>query len=173
MNSRNRVYLSKSNRASVENVRLVRRYLQRLGYDVIEHIAGEYDRNLPLTCHLMVMVGYDYDSADSVEVGKGQYEQLRLREKDIYDEGINNLYLFDIVNDVPRFAATTTYEVVNPDSWTSGYGVLQLYGEEYIPEAPKSRPAPNDVDETEQHIKGGEIFLHLAAITLFSNSSLS
>ena len=138
-----KVYLSKSNLASVEDVRLVREYLLKLGYEIIEHDGGIYDPTLLEIPQLMVMIGYAEDNGDDIiPLGKGQYHQLAYRQKRGFDYNYN-LYFSDL-----EFFNVETNRVIDENNWKKDYGTLVLVDEAWIDDAPVARhPRPKAVSE--------------------------
>lgn len=138
----NKIYLSKSNQASVEDVRFIREHLHRLGYEIVEHVGGSYNQELLLTAELMVMVGYDSDNGDEyMEVGKGQYQQLEYRERNGCDFCYNLYFTQRLGDGYPEFFSVETDHVMNEDNWTQGYGLTTLVEESFIDEIAR-KPIP-------------------------------
>ena len=170
MGCESRIYLSKSNLADKTYLHKVRVHLMELGYDILEwnSEAGEqYTEHPMLECDQMVMVGYDLNDEDIMEVGKGQFTQLEFREGNGFDANFYFVGFNGGVDDTPSFYSCESIGVKDEDSWKEGYGELQLVDEVVVHPAPmkarmtkKERPVP--IQESESPVIG----IHLACITL-------
>ncbi len=125
------VYLSKSNRANPDHVMLVRRHLESLGYDILEHQGGTYDPNLMLKCRYMIIVGIHAPTNGNsgvVEIGKGQYQQLTHRRN--LSTNYYHAYFSHTAKsstsgrEVPVYRSVTEGGVIDEKNWTTGYGQL-------------------------------------------------
>jgi hypothetical protein len=176
--SRNKIYLSKSNIASVENVREVREHLQSLGYEIVEHDGGSYDPHPMLGCKYMIMVGYDMnEDNDLLEVGKGQYQQLEFREANGFDY-TDNLYFTGTRTGRFEFYEVETSMILDANSWKKGYGEIQLVEEAFLDGVVEARSEPTTrvtdpqtmeiVDRMEAELPDGLFSnpFHLACINL-------
>ena len=166
MGCESRVYLSKSNLADDEHLHKVRVYLMELGYSVIEwnsESGEEYTEHPMLECDLMVMVGYDLNEDDIMEVGKGQYNQLIFREHNGFGYE-KNLYFvgFDSIGD-PLFYSVETMSILDDKNWKEGYGQLQLIDEALVGAV---RTPEKQVDAKYHHKMPSHTGFHLACINL-------
>jgi len=184
--SHSKIYLSKSNIASVEHVRAVREHLQSLGYKVVEYVDGPYDPLPMLGCATMIMVGYDMCDGDLMEVGKGQYQQLEYRESAGFDY-TSNLYFTGIYSGLFQFYEVESGSILDSDNWKKGFGELQLVEEGFLEGIAKTRselttrvtdPQTMEiVDRMESELPDNvfssgpqmESTFHIACITLFKS----
>ena len=185
--SNSKIYLSKSNRACPDHVMLVRRHLERLGYEIIEHHGGTYDESLLYECRYMVMVGIERPSVNNhgiVNIGKGQYLQLKNRK--MKSTNYYTLYFSHTDdNDEPIYKNVKLNGVTDENNWTTGYGKLQVKMHSIRRLNPVARKPINvkketvvgDYNDTDLRTQAGDndidIFdprtrwKHLACITLF------
>jgi hypothetical protein len=131
--------------------------LERLGYEILEHKGGDYDHDLMFECRYMVMVGQNSAFGGSTLVGKGQYNQLKLRR----DRSTNYYHLyFTGTNDdgKPMFRGVTTDGIVDATNWTTGYGKLRIKSanrclRDISGDGPRPRPIP---EPDRSQIDGGQ-----------------
>jgi hypothetical protein len=176
MMSNGKVYLSKSNRANPDYVMLVRRHIESLGYEILEHRGGDYDHDLMFRCRYMVMIGQASASGGETVVGKGQYEQLLKRR----NRSTNYYHLYFTHTDDdgnPVFKGVTNGGVLDADNWTTGYGKLMIKMNSTRKLRPFTRPEQPrpQVQAEEQFYKDSDTAVvvskktvHLACITLLS-----
>ena len=180
MMSNTKVYLSKSNRANPDYVMLVRKHLEELGYEILEHQGGEYDEKLMFRARYMVMIGQSSAAGGTTIVGKGQYEQLRKRR----NRSTNYYHLYFTHTDddgKPVFRGVVNDGVLDENNWTTGYGRLQIKnGIRVLRPCRRPRPVPEPMDTVTEKLQDemmdrmeGELVdqlkprPHLACITLF------
>lgn len=119
----NLVYLSKSNHSNPDQVMKVRVWLEQKGFSVIEHKGGDYKPQLLRHAQNMVMVGCNSIQKGFVNVGKGQYEQLRTRLN--HDFNLN-FYVSNFIYGNPVLRRVKISGVVDSTDWTHGYGKLEV-----------------------------------------------
>lgn len=116
-----RIYLAKSNRASFDDVALLRKHLTERGHEIVEFLGGEYSSE-PLELSDACIMVVEPQTEQKVIVGRGLYEQANIC---IYKTN-KPVYLFNtqssekiIVNPIK------TTEMLDETNWRS-YGYLVL-----------------------------------------------
>lgn len=118
------IYLSTSNQASPDDVRIVRTYLKKKGWTIIEHEGGIYNNQLLFETSMMIMVGYNTGYQINRKVGRGQYKQLYDRESYAYDS--NWMFTGCTIEGQPEFYPVITNGIIDDAAYKRDYGVLQV-----------------------------------------------
>jgi len=118
------IYLSTSNQARPDDIKIVRRWLEKKGWIIIEHEGGHYEEQLIYKTSIMLMIGYDTSFTYERTIGRGQYKQLYNRES--YDYGSNWMLTGYTIEGEPEFFPVKTDGVLNDTLYKRDYGAFYV-----------------------------------------------